>query len=545
MTTRDRCSRTFSVLGLLLVAVACSPSGGPPASPADGAPPTRGGTVVLGSISDVDSWNEYLSHQSFSHYLLRRIWLRLATESGDGYEHPDQYSPVLAESWERSPDGRSITFRLREASWSDGRPIEAEDVVFTWKAQTSVPWTDAASKERISNVVALDARTVRFDFDGVYPYQLADAVEGGILPRHVYSRVSFEQWVSHDWSTETVGSGPFLLERHDPGHEIVLRRNPHYYDDARGPLLDRVVVRIVPDVVNLLGQLKAGDVDLLLGVPPRDAQRFSSEPEGPIGLLTYAPPSFEYLGWNCARAPFDDAEVRRAMTLAIDRRALVEDLAYDYAEVGVVPVPSRWWGASHELEAWPYDPDEARRILRERGFATLGADGKPEGGGSVLELTMLTNAGNQLRQDTLVKVQEQLARIGVRAHVRSLDGRALREQAAQGDFDVYLGGWTFVGKVPLETLFGSRAVPPEGSNMVRYASPAVDRDLEQLRQAGAWQDMKPLLDAIQRRIHEDQPYTLLYEREGIAAHGPRVHGLRIDVPADPLAGLEQLWLAAG
>jgi hypothetical protein len=57
--------------------------------------------------------------------------------------------------------------------------------------------------------------------------------------------------------------------------------------------------------------------------------------------------------------------------------------------------------------------------------------------------------------------------------------------------------------------------------------------------------MKPLLDAIQRRIHEDQPYTLLYEREGIAAHGPRVHGLRIDVPADPLAGLEQLWLAAG
>ena len=542
-----RCAGLTALFVLVLVLiVGCADP--PPAAPGDepDSLPARGGTAVLGSITDVDSWNEYLSRQSFAHFLLRRLYLRLATESGDGFDRPDRYEPMLAESWERSADGRSITFRLRQATWSDGQPIGAGDVVFTWQAQTSehVPWTNAASKQRIRDVVALDDRTVRFDFDGEYPYQLADAVEGGILPRHVFGRVPFEDWATHDWSQEPVGSGPFLLERHQPGHEIVLRRNPRYFDET-GPLLDRVVVRIVPDVVNLLAQLKAGDIDLLMGVPPRDAHRLSSADPATVAVVSFDTPSFEYLGWNCARPPFDDPLLRRAMTLAIDRRALVEDLAYDYADVGVVPVPSRWWGAAEGLEPWPYDPEQARRILRERGFATVGADGRSQGDGPVLELTLLTNAGNQLRQDSLVKIQEQLSRIGVKAHVRSLEQRALIQQASRGDFDVYLGGWSFVGQVPLDTLFGSDHVPPAGSNVVRYVNAQVDADLARLRQVDDWQEMKPLLDEIQRRIHEDQPYTLLFERDGLAAHGPRLRGVTIDVPADPLARLERFWIARG
>ena len=97
----------------------------------------------------------------------------------------------------------------------------------------------------------LDARTVAFHFANVYPYRFVDAVEGGILPEHVFSQVEFKDWTTHDWSKVTVGSGPFLLQRHAPGNEIVLQRNPNYFD-ARYPILDRVVVRIVPDVTNLL-----------------------------------------------------------------------------------------------------------------------------------------------------------------------------------------------------------------------------------------------------------------------------------------------------
>ncbi len=158
--------------------------------------PERGGTLVLGSISDVDSWNEYLSQQSFAGNLLRRIYLRLAQPLADLQEHPQSYGPQLAESWVFSEDGLTLTFNLREANWSDGRPVTARDVRFTWLAQTSpdVPWANAASKRQITDVEVLDSRTVAFHFANVYPYRFVDAVEGGILPEHIFSQVAFKDW---------------------------------------------------------------------------------------------------------------------------------------------------------------------------------------------------------------------------------------------------------------------------------------------------------------------------------------------------------------
>lgn len=531
------------LLAAALGVLGCSTDEGPDSAPADLAP-QRGGTAVMGSITDMDSWNEYVSRQSFAHYVLRRVYMRLARERGEGEGRPESYDPALAESWERSDDGLSITFRLRDAAWSDGRPVTAEDVRFTWQAQTSehVPWINGESKERIRDVVVENGRTVTFHFDRAYPYQLADAVEGGILPRHVFGQVPFEEWATHDWSQYSIGSGPFLPERHLPGQEIVLRRNAGYYDDEY-PLLDRVVVRVVPDVLSLLTQLRSGEIDFLLDVPPRDAHRLATAPDSSIGIVTYKLPRYEYLGWNCARPPFDDPMVRRAITLAIDREALVEDLVYEYGTVGSRPVPSGWWGAADEVEPWPYDPERARAILSERGYATealAGASKRAE----VLEFDLVTNVGNRLREDTLVKIQEQLSRIGVRANVRSIEQRALIQQASGGDFDAYLGGWNFVGKVPLKTLFGSSQAPPNGFNVVRYGAAEVDEALDHLDQAANWQQMKPYLDSIQEKIHEDQPYTFLFEREGIAAHGPRLHGMVIDIPSDPLARLERFWVTS-
>jgi len=139
-----------SVLLILCLAPGCSGEAAPAANPGG---PVRGGTAVLGSIADVDSWNEYVSQQAFAGQVLRRVFLRLAQETADGLESPDAFEPLLAESWSFGDDGRSLTFRLRAATWSDGVPVTAADVRFTWLAQTSehVPWIAAASKSRITD----------------------------------------------------------------------------------------------------------------------------------------------------------------------------------------------------------------------------------------------------------------------------------------------------------------------------------------------------------------------------------------------------------
>jgi len=495
---------------------------------------------VLGTISDVDSWNEYVSRQSFAGNLLRRVYLRLAQEPGDGQQRPEDFAPLLAESWEASDDGRALTFRLREASWSDGMPITAVDVRYTWQAQTSdeVPWIGAESKSHINDVVVLDERTVRFEFDAAYPFQLADAVEGGILPQHRFADVPFERWATHDWSAYRVGSGPFLLERHTPGQEIVLVRNPRYFGEA--PLLDRVVVRVIPDIASLITQLRTGEVDYVEPVPPRDAAGLRQAPG--ITLVPFDYPGYDYIGWNGARAPFDEPAMRRALTQAIDRDALVDDLLFGYGRVSRGPLLSFWRGADEELQPWPYQPQTAREFLAARGFPALGERGAvPASKHPPLAIELLTNSGNRLREDMLVKIQEQLSRIGVRVDVRPMEMRALRQKVAAGDYDAYLGGWVYSIK-DLRSVFSSAAVFPHGGNVVGYASAEADELLDRIDDATDWAAMEEDLRRLQRRIHEDQPYTFLYENRRLAAHGPRLGGVVIDVPSDPLARLERFWV---
>ena len=496
-----------------------------------------GGTAVLGTITDVDSWNEYLSRQDFAQKLQRRVFLRLAVEQGGG-EGPPEYMPQLAESWAFSDDGKSVTFTLREAEWSDGRPITASDVRFTWEAQTSeaVAWANVAVKQHVTDVEVVDERNVTFHFDRRYPEQLSDAAEGGILPQHVFGEIPFERWREHDWSMVRIASGPFRIARHDPAREIVLERNPRYYREGY-PKLDRVVVRIVPDAASLQTQLMSGDIDYFEGLAPRDAYNLRAK-KG-VTLVAFDYPKYDFVGWNGARAPFDDPRIRRALTLAIDRESIVDDLLYGYGKVAKSPVLSSSWGHDDTLEAWPYDPAEARRLLAEAGFAVPSEDGATPASGNVLELELITNAGNALREAAATKIQEQLSRVGVRVSLRTVEMGALINSCVKGEFDAYLGGWTILGKLDLEPVFGSESAPPAGVNVVGFHSTEVDRLLASMKQAEEWATKKPALDKIQQRIHLDQPYTFLFEAKRIAAIGPRLEGLAIDNPSDPLANLEQ------
>ena len=452
MILNRRTSRFRNRLGLVALAALALLAAGcgderPVVSEVDDGTPRHGGTAVLGSISDVDSWNEYTSQQSFAGNLLRRIYLRLAQDHGRGIGDPTNFGPLLAESWEPSENGLSLTFTLREALWSDGHPLTANDVRFTWLAQThdDVPWIGVTSKSRITDVEVLGPRRVRFHFDTKYPYQLADAVEGGIVPKHVFGKVPFDEWATHDWSQYTVASGPFVLKRHAPQHEIVLERNPHYFEDGL-PLLDRVVVRVVPDVLALMTLLESGEIDWIDGIPPRDAHRIANGSSSALSIVPFDYPNYDFIGWNESRPPLDSPELRRALTLAIDRDALVEDLLFGYGSVSRTPVPSSWWGADGSIDALPYRPDEAREILTGLGYATVDEDGT-RSPGDPLRVEILTNNGNRTRRDMLVKIQEHLARVGVEVELRPMEPKAMRQQVVASEFDGFLGGWVFVGRV--------------------------------------------------------------------------------------------------
>jgi peptide/nickel transport system substrate-binding protein len=194
------------------------------------------------------------------------------------------------------------------------------------------------------------------------------------------------------------------------------------------------------------------------------------------------------------------------------------------------PVLSYTWGADRAIEPWPYSSDEALRLLESRGYRRREADGVLERDGEPLRLTLTTNAGNRLRESVQVKIQEQLGRVGVEVELQPLEMRTFVHRNLSGEFDAYVGGWSVSGRV-LRELFGSESTPPTGANVVAYSNPDVDRLLDELEGARSWREMKPVLS-----------YTFLYEMRRLAAAGPRLRGVSIDHPLDPLAHLERDWV---
>jgi peptide/nickel transport system substrate-binding protein len=148
-----------------------------------------------------------------------------------------------------------------------------------------------------------------------------------------------------------------------------------------------------------------------------------------------------------------------------------------------------------------------------------------------------------VRKEVTLKIQDQLGRIGVKVSPRSFEMKAFRERNVAGNYDAYVAGWRFNGKLDVASIFASKAVPPAGSNVVAYRSAEADRLIEAIGAAPDWRAAKDAYAKFARRIHEDQPYTFLYEGKRIAALGPRVRDLTIDVPSDPLARIESCWLA--
>jgi peptide/nickel transport system substrate-binding protein len=479
---------------------------------------------VVGSATDIAGLNEVILPSSLiTTEVVRRLFLPLVDE------RPDYKTivPRLAESWEFSADRRSLTFHLRDdVVWSDGTPVTAEDVEFTYRAwiDPDIAWEGAFALEAVTGVEVVDRHTVRFDFSQPYSTQLLDVAAGAVvLPEHAWGELPFAEWRANaDWFRERmVVDGPFELESWTPQQEVVLKRNPRYYE-AGLPYLDRLVIRVVPNQASQLTQLLGGQLDLVIQLNPDDVARV--EQAGGARVIDYWTRGYIAVGWNNRRPPFDDARVRRALTHGIDRRTLVDSIWGPYARVIASPVPPDTWAWNRETEPLPYDPDRARALLEEAGWRDGDGDGVREKDGERFAFTLITNSGNRQREDALVLIQEQLRRVGVEVTPQAIEFNTMIEKAMGGDYDAIVTGWAIPTTFDFRYAFASEEIET-GNNFVGYSNPEVDRLLAEIRAAPDLQSAKPLLDRLQVTVQRDQPYTFLWQSQRLVGVRDRLHGV--------------------
>jgi peptide/nickel transport system substrate-binding protein len=496
------------VLAFQLAGCADDPGGSP--SLGDGTP-VQGGTAVVSQVSDFDAFNQFVSTDYNTNQVLRFMLFTPLVRLNDEME----YEPYLAESVSMSEDGFSLTFRLRDGMrWHDGAPVTAADVV--WSVETymnpELAFANARDFQFVDRVEKVDDRTVLFHFNAAHSDALADFLGWEPKPKHLLQDIPLREMRSAPFNRNPVGNGPFRFASWTPNQQAVFEANPDF--PLGRPHLDRVVFRIIPEQTTELIELLTGRVDLIRGVQLAEAARLDDS--GAARLLSYPSRSYTFLAWNTRSPLFEDPRVRRALSLGIDRRQIVDALLYGFGRIAVTDVLPFQWQFAEDLEPWPFDPDKARRLLAEAGWADTSGDGILEKDGRPFRFILETNQGNDLRTDIIVIVQSNLRQIGIDAQPRLAEWNSLSDRLKRKEFQSVVSAWSVVFKFDPTETFGCEGGVYNYPSYCNRRADALARDaLTMLDPESA----RPLWHEYQRIIHEEQPYTFLFyldERLGVS-----------------------------
>ncbi len=429
--------------------------------------------------------------------------------------------PDLAEQWRVSPDGLEVTFTLRpNLRWSDGMPLTAEDVRFTWDALRS--WEvrlglQADLHDYVAAVTVPLSDTVVFILNRRLAGLLAD-VSFPILPRHIWGDLPLQVLQEADLLAAPVGSGPFRLKERWPGHALVLERNPYYYGPS--PFLDQVAFLVAPNPQVTEIALRQGD--LHLAQVPSEVYRLLQEHPAQRTLLMarYPAPQYTFLAFNLRDGrPFADPALRRVWALAVDREAVVREATGGEGIPLRSPIlPPNW--AYVELPLRSPDPEQARSILAEAGWSDGDGDGIVEKNGRPLVVRLYVRADAPERLQACRQMAEQVRTVGIAVEVVPADFRSVIAAKLRPpyDFDLLCMQWRNLGPDPdLFYLFHSSQVWREEGDMrenlynfVGYRSEEADHLLLAGRDAYEPEKRREIYRELQEVLERDLPYYFLW-----------------------------------
>jgi peptide/nickel transport system substrate-binding protein len=508
-------------------------------------PPTgsaeSGGTLVISVSGDPETLLPPLSSSVTSQVIGDLVYDRLA-EIGDSLNTVgDQgFQPRLASSWEWSPDSLSIAFHLDpEARWHDGLPVRATDVAFTWQVYTDPangsPF--AASLESVDSVSIGDSLTAVFWFSERSPMQFYDAVNTmSILPAHALQNVKGPALRTTSVARAPVGSGRFRFARWDAAQSLELHADTANYRGRPG--FDRVFMTIAPDGSTALKRLLGGEADVIEQVPATSLKDVESDTTMRVTLMPGL--DYNFLQFNL-RDPrrrerehplFGDRELRRALTMALDRRSIVRNAYGSLGDVALGPTVRAYPTTDRSLRQIPFAPDSARRTLDSLGWKDSNGDGVRDRNGVKLEFSLAVPASSKSRNTMAALIQEQMRQVGIKVNIDRLDFAAFIDRETRRNFDAVLNGW-HVEPSPggIRQTWGSAgARAASGSNYGAYVNPVFDSQVDSALSAATLDARRAQFTKAYQTIIDDAPAIWLAEPKGnIAIHRRiRTVGLRPD-----------------
>ncbi|MGA8752314.1 peptide-binding protein [Candidatus Deferrimicrobium sp.] len=510
-------------IALFLLLAACG--GGKPESAGRGTVvsdvPAYGDAIVEGSIGDVSGFLTAVTTDASSHEAAGYVFNGLVR-----YDKDLKLEGELAESWEVSPDGKRITFHLRKGvKWHDGAPFTSDDVMFTYRRMID-PRTPTAYGEdfkQVRRAASPDPHT--FVVEYARPFAPALASWGmHVLPKHLLEE--YPDISKSPLNKKPVGTGPYRFVEWKTGEKVVFDASPDYFEGK--PYISRVITRVIPDQATMFLELKSGGVDIMTLTPPQYVrQTETAEFKKSFNKYKYTASGYTYLGFRLSHPFFRDKRVRQAIAHAADKKALIDGVLLGLGQEATGPYKPGTWAYNPNVRKYPHDPVRAKALLAEAGWkekdGVLVKDGQP------FEFTVLTNAGNDARAKTAAILQQNLAEVGIRMKIRTVEWAAfINEFIDKRKFDAVILGWNITPDPDQFDIWHSSKTGPKELNHVGFANPEVDRLLDEGRSTFDLEKRKKAYFRIQEILAEEQPYVFLYVPEALPVVSNRFRGI---VPA--------------
>lgn len=437
------------------------------------------------------------------------------------HDPPFDWVPGLARSWEISDNGKSITYQLfPNATFSDGEPVTADDVIFTWRTALdpaiAAPHIRSEVEPIVEKFEKIDAHTVRFTLRE--PYFDIVRLTGfvmPIVPEHVYGMYDAAQFNARI-SDLCVGSGPWVLRSWERGQRIVLRRNERYWGPK--PALREQIVIIRPGALGQLQAFRANEIDLIAPTPAQWNDSVHSEwfkAKLATAFTSYSPTA-GYVGmfFNMRKPILADVRVRQALSHLIDREAIVAGLREGFGVQPTGPFGLQSDQCDKSIKPWPLDVKRARVLLENAGWRERSAQGElqriaSDGTREVFEVSLLAPSGSDLHEGMARLIRQAFEREGIRVHVETLDWPMVQQRIDDRKFDLVLLAQRGAVELDPFAMWHSSGDVPGGGNLMGFRNDRADAIMEEARRTMDRTKRMALWHEWHGILHEQQPCAFL------------------------------------
>lgn len=459
----------------------------------------RAGELIIGKGQEAVGMDPAVVTAASSFDLISVVYERLVE-----FDEAGEPQPMLAESWE-TPDDLTYVFTLRpNVTFHNGKTLTAEDVTFTFDRIRD----EATGSPRVQQfapveaIEATDEQTVTFRLSAPYGPFLATLASGfsSIVPNDD----------SIDFQSEMVGTGPFMLESWEQDTETVMVPHAGYWNPDE-PLVDTLRWRILPDESARLAAVRTGEIHLTAITDPLTVQS-ASESEG-VQVLEHDTTDYYLLGLNTAEPPFGDVRVRQALSLAIDRQAIIDAVFFGRGQVSgpIVPTLGEWAQPVEQLPNYTVDRERAKHLLEEAGQSDL-------------SFTILVGSLYQEFVNIALVIQDQLSEIGVTVELEQVEWGTFIDRWVARDFQSFVS-FNSGGNDPDGALY-SAFITDGGTNAFQFSSEEVDRLLESGRTTTDAEARKTIYQNVEVELAEEAPVIFISSRVGFFAVRDEVRGFQ-------------------